>query len=127
MNQAAHNVLGGKLVSCSDTPKTGFYRSGCCETGPEDRGLHVVCAQVTQEFLEFSRARGNDLITPMPQFDFPGLKPGDRWCLCAARWLEAHQAGVAPPVYLRATHEVALQIVPFETLQSYSLDLGHLN
>jgi uncharacterized protein len=127
VNHAARNVLGGELVSCSDTPKTGFFRSGCCETGPEDRGLHVVCAQVTQEFLEFSRAGGNDLITPRPQFDFPGLKPGDRWCLCAARWLEACEAGVAPPVYLRATHEAALQLIPFETLQFYSLDLEHLN
>jgi uncharacterized protein (DUF2237 family) len=106
------NVLGGALQPCSLDPVTGFYRNGCCETGPEDRGLHVVCAQVTEAFLAFSAERGNDLTTPIPDFRFPGLKPGDRWCLCALRWLEAAQAGVAPPVILSATHEATLALIP---------------
>ena len=119
----ARNVLGEPLQSCSTAPLTGFFRSGCCDTGPEDRGLHVVCAQVTAEFLVFSRSRGNDLITPMPAYRFPGLKPGDRWCLCATRWLEALRAGVAPPVLLAATHERALEVVSLGDLKRHALDL----
>ncbi|MCM5570198.1 DUF2237 domain-containing protein [Burkholderiaceae bacterium FT117] len=112
----ARNVLGGPLLACSYDPLTGFTRSGCCETGADDLGRHVVCARVTADFLAFSVARGNDLSTPRPEWRFRGLKPGDRWCLCAARWLEAHQAGVAPPVVLEATHEAALEIIPKEVL-----------
>jgi uncharacterized protein (DUF2237 family) len=126
MDQAAitaRNVLGEPLASCSTAPMTGFFRSGCCDTGPEDRGLHVVCARVTAEFLAFSRSRGNDLVTPMPAFRFPGLKPGDRWCLCAARWREAYEAGVAPPVVLAATHERALEVVSLDALKRHALDL----
>ncbi len=100
----ATNVNGTELESCCTDPMTGFYRTGRCETGPEDHGVHVVCAELTAEFLDFSLSQGNDLITPNPEFGFPGLKPGDRWCLCAARWQEALEAGVAPPVILAATH-----------------------
>lgn len=99
---------------------TGFYRDGNCQTGPEDHGTHVVCARVTQEFLEYSRSRGNDLMTPIPMFRFPGLQPGDKWCLCVSRWYEAYQAGVAPPVVLEATHAKALEVVDLETLQAYA-------
>lgn len=119
----ARNVLGEPLESCSKAPLTGFFRTGCCHTGPEDRGLHVVCARVTSEFLEFSRRRGNDLITPVPAYRFPGLRPGDRWCLCAARWQEAFLAGLAPPVVLAATHERALEIVSLADLKRHALDL----
>jgi uncharacterized protein (DUF2237 family) len=119
----ARNVLGEPLEPCSTAPLTGFFRTGCCDTGPEDRGLHVVCARVTAEFLEFSRRRGNDLITPVPAFRFPGLKPGDRWCLCAARWMEAHAAGMAPKVRLVATHRRALDVCPMEALRAHALDL----
>jgi uncharacterized protein (DUF2237 family) len=119
----ARNVLGEPLESCSTAPMTGFFRTGCCETGPEDRGLHVVCARVTAEFLAFSRSRGNDLITPVPAFRIPGLNPGDRWCLCAARWREALDAGVAPPVVLTATNERALEVVSLEDLKRHALDL----
>ncbi len=115
------NVLGGELKDCSLDPMTGFYRDGCCHTGPEDLGQHVVCAIVTREFLDDTRARGNDLETPRPP-SFKGLKPGDRWCLCAARWLEAHRAGTAPPVALDATHEAALQTIPLDTLKAYAAD-----
>ncbi|MGH8631731.1 MAG: DUF2237 family protein, partial [Burkholderiales bacterium] len=101
----ARNVLGGPLQTCNARPPTGFFRNGCCDTTPQDVGLHVVCAQMTREFLQFSVTRGNDLVTPLPEFEFPGLKPGDRWCLCAARWHEALQSEVAPPVILAATHE----------------------
>ncbi len=118
------NVLGEALETCSLRPRTGYTRSGACETGPDDAGLHTVCAEVTAEFLEFSRNRGNDLITPHPEWHFPGLKPGDRWCLCAARWLEAYRAGVAPPVILRATHHRALGSVPLELLKAHALDLA---
>lgn len=111
------NVLGGKLQNCSDDPLTGFYRDGCCNSGPEDTGMHVVCARVTSEFLEFARGQGNDLITPMPQFGFPGLKPGDQWCVCAATWRQAYEAGVAPPVVLEATHEETLAVVPLAALK----------
>ena len=117
------NVLGGTLATCSNRPLTGFYRDGCCNTGPEDLGLHVVCAQVTREFLEFARGRGNDLITPAPQFGFPGLTPGDRWCVCAGTWREAYEAGVAPPVVLGATHEETLAVVPLDALKEHALDL----
>ena len=120
----ARNVLGDKLQSCSEAPVTGFYRDGCCNTGPDDLGLHTVCALMTREFLEFSRARGNDLSTPMPQMGFPGLKPGDRWCLCAARWREALDAGMAPWVFLRSTHEATLEVVSLEDLKKYALDLS---
>ncbi|HEY7792389.1 MAG TPA: DUF2237 domain-containing protein [Gaiellaceae bacterium] len=110
------NVVGGELLPCSTQPLTGFFRNGCCSTGPEDVGSHTVCAVMTEEFLTFSRAAGNDLSTPMPAFGFPGLEPGDRWCVCAARWLEAHEAGVAPPVVLGATHVRALEVVPIQAL-----------
>jgi len=112
----ALNVLGGPLLACSYDPLTGFTRSGCCETGPEDIGNHSVCARVTAEFLAFSAAKGNDLTVPQPQHRFRGLAPGDRWCLCAARWLQACDAGVAPPVVLEATHERALDVVPLDLL-----------
>lgn len=118
----AKNVLGGELGLCCNDPKTGFYRDGHCHTGPDDLGVHVVCAEVTQEFLEYSAARGNDLITPMPAYQFPGLKPGDKWCLCAARWAEALSAGVAPPVVLAATHEKALEVVSLEILKAHAVD-----
>lgn len=110
------NVVGGELLPCSLQPMTGFYRDGCCGTGPEDVGSHTVCAVMTEEFLEFSRRAGNDLSTPRPEWGFEGLQAGDRWCLCAARWLEAHEAGMAPEVVLGATHAAALEIVPIELL-----------
>jgi len=116
------NVLGGALMPCSTSPRTGFYRDGCCNTGPEDVGLHVVCAQVTAEFLAFARERGNDLVTPVPEFGFPGLKPGDRWCVCAGTWREAFEAGAAPPVVLAATHEETLAVIPLHALQQHALD-----
>lgn len=119
----ARNVLGGPLADCCNNPVTGFFRDGCCNTGPDDHGAHVVCVQVTKEFLEFSVARGNDLSTPMPDFGFPGLKPGDRWCLCAARWREALRAGMAPSVVLTGTHERALDYVTLEELKKLALDL----
>lgn len=112
------NVLGKPLVSCGMNPKTGYYRDGFCTTGEDDRGIHVVCAEVTQEFLQFSKRQGNDLITPLPQYDFKGLKPGDRWCLCASRWKEAFEAKVAPPVGLEATHVKTLEFVTLDNLQS---------
>lgn len=119
---SARNVLGGPLACCCERPRTGFYRDGYCHTGAQDIGLHTVCAEVTAEFLRFSRARGNDLSTPRPEFDFPGLKPGDRWCLCAARWREALLAGVAPPVILTACHERALEVVTLNELSAHALD-----
>lgn len=115
------NVLGGVLQPCCFKPVTGFFRDGFCRTGPHDTGRHVVCAQVTTEFLEFTRARGNDLSTPHPAYGFPGLKPGDRWCLCASRWEEARRAGVAPPVLLSACHEKALQFCELEDLKKHAL------
>ena len=114
------NVLGGPLQPCSAEPLTGFYRDGCCNTGREDIGLHTVCAVMTAEFLAFSKASGNDLSTPMPEYGFAGLKPGDRWCLCAARWKEALDAGAAPQVVLEATHAVTLQVVPLAELKKYA-------
>jgi len=117
---APRNVLGGRLTACSFDPMTGFYRDGCCNTGPEDTGLHLVCAVMTEDFLAFSRKRGNDLSTPRPQYDFNGLKPGDRWCLCALRWVEALQAGVAPPLVLEATNEATLLLIPLEILKRHA-------
>lgn len=116
----ALNVLGGPLKDCSHDPKTGFYRDGCCNTGPEDRGLHIICVRVTDEFLTFSKARGNDLSTPRPEFRFPGLKDGDQWCLCGMRWKEALDAEVAPPVLLEATHEKMLELVTMEDLLAHA-------
>ncbi|MEM6295125.1 MAG: DUF2237 domain-containing protein [Myxococcota bacterium] len=109
-------MRGGALATCSTDPMTGWTRDGTCNTGPEDRGVHVVCAEMTDAFLSFTKARGNDLSTPHPEYRFPGLVPGDRWCLCAARWKEAHEAGVAPPAVLDATHAAALRIVEPERL-----------
>ncbi len=121
---AQRNVFGEPLKSCSERPLTGFYRSGCCHTGPEDFGMHTVCIEVSAEFLAFSKARGNDLSTPQPEFDFPGLEPGDRWCLCAARWREALDAGRAPRVILASTHEATLEIVDLSDLKRFALDLA---
>lgn len=118
------NVYGDPLTGCSDRPLTGFYRTGCCHTGPEDLGLHTVCIEATAEFLAFSKARGNDLSTPHPDFGFPGLKPGDRWCLCAVRWREALEAGSAPRVVLAATHEATLDVVDLEDLKRHAIDLA---
>ncbi|MFC3881095.1 DUF2237 family protein [Algoriphagus namhaensis] len=115
------NVFGQDLIPCSTNPLTGYYRNGCCETGPEDLGTHTICAKMTDEFLEFSRSKGNDLITPIPQYHFPGLKAGDFWCLCALRWLEGYRAGVAPAVKLEATNEATLKIIPLEVLLSHAL------
>jgi hypothetical protein len=114
------NVVGGSLLACSTHPVTGFYRDGCCSTGPEDLGSHTVCAVMTDEFLAFSLQAGNDLSTPRPEWGFQGLSAGDRWCVCAARWLEAHRAGCAPPVVLGATHARALEIIPIATLTGYT-------
>ena len=118
------NVFGEELAGCSDNPVTGFFRDGCCNTSDADTGSHTVCVEVTREFLEFSRFRGNDLSTPHPEFRFPGLKPGDRWCLCAARWLEAQEAGMAPRVLLKGTHERALEVVPFDLLKRFAVALN---
>ena len=118
------NVLGGPLQPCSVAPLTGFYRDGCCNTGREDMGLHTVCTVMTAEFLAFSKAQDNDLSTPMPDYGFAGLKPGDRWCLCAARWREAFEAGRAPRVVLAATHEATLELVELGDLKRYAIDLA---
>jgi uncharacterized protein (DUF2237 family) len=120
----ARNVLGEPLATCGEDPMTGFFRDGCCRTGPTDLGAHVVCARMTAEFLEYTRSRGNDLSSPVPAAGFPGLKPGDRWCLCAARWREALAAGCAPKVVLQATHEAALETVDLDTLKEHALDLN---
>lgn len=120
----AKNVLGKKLELCCTDPMTGFFRNGVCETGSQDLGTHVVCAQVTEEFLAFTKARGNNLSTPVPSYNFPGLKPGNKWCLCVSRWKEALDAGVAPPIALSATHEAALNVVPLEVLQEHALVHG---
>jgi len=117
------NVLGDALEPCGTDPLTGFYRDGCCTTGPEDLGSHTVCAVVTAEFLAHQRQVGNDLSTPRPEYHFPGLQPGDRWCVVAARWLEAYQAGVAPPVVLAATHARAAETVPLDLLREYAVDV----
>jgi uncharacterized protein (DUF2237 family) len=121
-DEGAKNVLGGELQSCSLDPVTGFFRNGCCETGPHDVGLHTVCAVMTAEFLAYSQSVGNDLSTPVPEYAFPGLKPGDRWCLCAPRWKEALDAGAAPKVVLAATHEETLAIVPLGVLKDYAVE-----
>jgi len=120
----SRNVFGESLQSCSAAPKTGFYRNGCCDTGPDDVGSHTVCVVMTNEFLEFSKRRGNDLSTPMPEYGFPGLKAGDRWCLCAPRWQEAFEAKQAPRVVLRATHEGALEYCSLADLKSFAVDLA---
>ena len=122
--EEALNVLGQPLQPCSLDPVTGFYRDGCCNTGYDDVGIHVVCARMTREFLAFSKKRGNDLSTPVPDAGFAGLKPGDRWCLCVGRWKEAFDAGVAPQVVLAATHEEALAVVPLEALKRHAIDLS---
>jgi len=119
----SRNVLGGPLEPCSSEPLTGFYRDGCCTTGPEDVGSHTICAVVTGEFLEHQRSIGNDLTTPMPVYRFPGLSPGDRWCVTAANWMRAYEAGAAAYVVLASTHESALDVVPLEALQSLAVDV----
>lgn len=118
------NVFDEPLISCSEDPITGFYRDGCCNTSDGDIGSHTVCIQVTQEFLEYSRFRGNDLSTPMPDFGFPGLAEGDRWCLCASRWLEAFEQGMAPDVFLASTHKRALDIIDLSKLKQHALDIN---
>ncbi len=122
--EAQRNVFGEPLAPCSTRPLTGFYRTSCCETGAEDLGAHVVCAEMTADFLGFSKRAGNDLVTPVPAFASPGLPPGDRWCLCAARWQEGLDAGVAPRVVLRSTHHRALEVVRLEDLKRHALDLS---
>ena len=119
-DETARNVLGGELIPCSIDPVTGFYRNGCCETGPHDLGLHTVCAVMTADFLAYSKSAGNDLSTPHPEYAFPGLQPGDRWCLCAPRWKEALDAGMAPQVVLESTHEETLAIVTLGVLKDYA-------
>ena len=118
------NVFDEPLLSCSESPVTGFFRDGCCNTSDEDFGSHTVCVEVTQDFLDYSRFRGNDLSTPMPDFGFPGLQPGDRWCLCASRWLEAYEQGMAPKIFLTRTHKRALEIVELEKLKEYAADIN---
>jgi len=118
------NALGGKLEDCSLAPMTGFFRNGCCDTSPEDVGSHTVCCVTTEQFLSYSKRAGNDLSTPFPEYGFPGLKPGDRWCLCAPRWQQALEAGMAPRVVLRATHEGALAYCALEDLKKYAIDLS---
>jgi uncharacterized protein len=123
MKEPSVNVLGGPLETCSTAPVTGFFRNGCCDTGPMDTGQHTVCAEMTQEFLALSKYLGNDLSTPRPEYGFAGLKPGDHWCLCAARFYQAHEEGAAPRVRLAATHIRALDIVPLSILKEYAVDL----
>jgi len=118
------NVFGQEIEICSNSPLTGFYRDGCCRTGPDDLGMHVVCIEASEEFLEFSKAMGNDLSTPNPDFEFAGLKPGDRWCLCALRWKEAMESDMAPPVILTSTHESVLEVVSLDDLKKYAIDLS---
>lgn len=122
--EPALNVLGEPLKSCSTAPMTGYFRDGLCRTCAQDVGLHTVCAVMTDEFLAFSRSQGNDLSTPMPHFRFPGLKAGDRWCLCAGRWAEAHRAGCAPRVHLQGTHSRTLEVVELADLKAYAIDLS---
>jgi len=117
----AKNVLGGDLATCSADPKTGFFRDGCCNTSADDTGMHTVCAVMTVDFLTYTKGAGNDLSTPRPEFRFPGLKPGDRWCLCLGRWLEALEAGMAPPVVLEATHASVVEYVDLETLRAHGV------
>lgn len=118
------SVLGRELETCGKSPMTGWFRDGCCSTDEHDVGSHTICARVTAEFLEFSKQRGNDLSTPRPEHGFPGLRPGDRWCVCAARWRDAYEGGVAPPIFLAATHERALETVPREVLLCFALDVS---
>ena len=120
--ESQRNVLGGELMVCSTDPVTGFYRTGCCHTGPQDQGSHTVCAVMTEEFLSFSKAAGNDLSTPRPEFEFAGLKPGDQWCLCATRWEQARQAGKAPRVRLNATNMASLRFCALEHLKAHAVD-----
>jgi uncharacterized protein len=122
MNLPSLNVLGQDLQPCSTDPVTGFFRDGCCNTGPMDRGLHTVCARMTAEFLALSKYLGNDLSTPRPEYGFQGLKPGDQWCLCASRFLQAHEEGAAPQVRLAATHQATLAVVPFDILRQYATE-----
>jgi uncharacterized protein (DUF2237 family) len=124
MKKSAKNILGEDLILCGMDPVTGFYRDGCCDTGREDAGSHTVCVAVTDDFLNFTASVGNDLSTPMPDYGFPGLKEGDRWCLCASRWLQAHEAGHAPRVYVQSTHEAAVRIIPMELLTAFAADLN---
>ena len=121
MKEEGYNVFGEPLMVCGTSPLTGAFRNGCCDTGPFDVGKHTVCAIVTQAFLDYSKQRGNDLTRPLPQYNFPGLVEGDRWCLCVSRWKEAHLAGVAPPVILAATHQKTLEVVPLSVLERYAL------
>lgn len=116
------NVFGEKLIPCSFQPVTGFFRNGCCDTNAADIGSHTVCVELTESFLAFSKSRGNDLSTPMPQWNFPGLREGDQWCLCAERWLEAYREGMAPKVHLKSTHKKALEVIPLETLERFAVD-----
>ena len=118
------NVLGEKLETCGTEPLTGYFRDGFCHTDELDRGLHVVCAQITDEFLDFSKSRGNDLSTPRPEFNFPGLKEGDSWCLCAERWKEAFECGFAPKIYLKRTNKKALKVIDLHILKDFALDLS---
>ena len=118
------NVFDEELEACGHEPQTGFFRDGCCNTSKDDVGSHTVCVLTSREFLEYSRFKGNDLSTPAPQYGFPGLRPGDRWCLCAARWLEAYNQGMAPKVYLRRTHKKALEVVPIDVLREFAVDLN---
>ena len=118
----AKNVLGTDLECCCSDPMTGFYRNGKCDTGPDDHGMHTVCIQVTEDFLEYSKAVGNDLSTPMPVYDFPGLKEGDRWCLCMSRWVQAYRDGVAPKIFLEGTHISVIEFVDLDTLRKFSVN-----
>jgi len=118
------NIFDEPLIACSEDPITGFFRDGCCNTNDQDVGSHTVCIEVSEKFLQYSRFKGNDLSTPMPEFNFPGLQSGDRWCLCAARWLEAYEQGMAPRVFLARTHKKALDIVPLEQLKEFAVDLN---
>ena len=118
------NVLGGPLQLCCNAPVTGFFRNGFCQTGHQDIGTHVVCAQMTQEFLEFSKSQGNDLMTPVPDYNFSGLKNGDKWCLCASRWLQALEAGLAPPLFLEATHQNMLEYAEIEVLKKHAIPIN---
>jgi uncharacterized protein len=122
-DQEQQNVLGGVLEECGTDPVTGFYRDGCCTSGPQDPGSHTVCAVVTAEFLEHQASVGNDLSTPRPEFGFSGLRPGDRWCVVAVRWMQAYQAGVAAPVVLASTNELALDVIPLEVLRQHAVDV----
>jgi uncharacterized protein len=121
MKESKKNVLGGPLEACCHAPLTGYFRDGYCRTDDTDHGRHVVCAEMTAEFLDYTKSRGNDLSTPRPEFDFPGLAPGDRWCLCALRWKEAWEEGIAPPVILESCEETALELVPFEALKQHAI------